>query len=112
MGSVGRVTPEFVGPVVHAASAENEGHYARDCRQSAPVWDLRICYHCHQVGHLRVNCPQLAAGPVQAPSPATLRITGGGQDGAEPPRAQGRAFQLIAEEVRAVSDAAAGMFLS
>ena len=55
---------------------------------------------------------QLAAGPVQAPASATLRITGGGQGGAEPPRAQGRAFQLVAEEVRAVPDAAAGMFLS
>ena len=88
-----------------------EGHYARDCRQSAPVQDLRICYHCHQVGHLRVNCPQLAAGPVQAPAPATLRITGGGQGGAEPPRAQGHAFQLAAEEVEAVPDATAGMFL-
>ena len=89
-----------------------EGHYARDCRQSVPIRDLRICYHCRQVGHLRVNCPQLTAGPVQAPAPATLRITGGGQGGAEPPRAQGRAFQLAAEEVRAVPDAAAGMFLS
>ena len=28
------------------------------------------------------------------------------------PRAQGRAYQLAAEEVRAVSEAAAGMFLS
>ena len=64
-----------------------EGHYARDCRQSVPVRDLRICYHCHQVGHLKVNCPQIAAGSVQAPAPATLRITGGGQGGAEPPRA-------------------------
>ena len=60
---------------------------------------------------MRVNCPRLAAGPVQAPALATLRITGGGQGGAEPPRAQGRAFQLAAEEVGAVSDAAAGMFL-
>ena len=61
-----------------------EGHYARDCRQSVPVWDLRICYHCRRVGHLRVNCPQLSAGPVQALAPATSRSSGGGQDGAEP----------------------------
>ena len=88
------------------------GALCEGCRQSAPVRDLRICYYCHQVGHLRVNCPQLAAGPVQAPLPSTLRITGGRQGGAEPPRAQGRAFQLIAEEVRAVPDATAGMFLS
>ena len=86
------------------------GHYARDCRQSVPIRDLRICYHCRQVGHLRVNYPQLSAGPVQAPAPATLRIAGGGQGGAEPPRAQGRAFRLIAEEVRAKPDVAAGMF--
>ena len=89
-----------------------EGHYARNCRQTALVRDLRICYHCHQVGHLRVNCPQLAAGPMQAPAPATLRIMGGGQGGAEPPRAQGRAFQLTTEEVREVLDASAGMFPS
>ena len=49
---------------------------------------------------------------MQAPTPATLRTTGGGQGGAEPPRAQGRAYQLAAEEVRAVPDVAAGMFLS
>ena len=61
---------------------------------------------------MRVNCPQLAAGSVQAPAPATLRITGGGQGGAEPPRAQGRVFQLVTEEVRAVPETAAGMFLS
>ena len=89
-----------------------EGHYARDCRQSVPIRDLRICYHCRQVGHLRVNCPQLSAGPVQALAPATLRITGGSQGVAEPPRAQGRAFQLIAEEVRAEPVTTAGMFPS
>lgn len=64
-----------------------EGHYAGDYRRVAPVRDSRICYHCRQDGHMRVNCPQLSAGPVQAPAPATLRISGGGQDGAEPPRA-------------------------
>ena len=61
-----------------------EGHGARDCRQSVPIRDLRICYQCRQVGHLTVNCPQLSAGPVQALAPATLRSSGGGQDGAEP----------------------------
>ena len=47
---------------------------------------------------------------MQVPAPTTLRTTGGGQGGAEPPRAQGRAFQLTAEEVRAEPDATAGMF--
>ena len=73
---------------------------------------MRISYHFHQIEHLRVNYPQLVARSVQAPAPATLRIIGGGQDGAEPPRAQGCAYQLAAEEVIAVPDAAAGMFLS
>ena len=59
-----------------------------------------------------VNCPQLVARPMQAPTPTNLRITGGGQGGAELPRAQGRAFQLTTEEVRADPDAAAGMFPS
>ena len=36
-----------------------EGHGARGCRQSVPIRDSRICYQCRQVGHLRVNCPQL-----------------------------------------------------
>ena len=89
-----------------------EGHYARDCRRSAPVRDLRICYHCHQVGHMRVNCPQLVAGPVQAPAPATLRITDGGQDGAEPQRAQGRVYLRTTEGDGTVPEAAAGMMLS
>ena len=61
---------------------------------------------------MRANCPQLVGRSVQAPAPATLRITGGGQGGAEPPRAQGRAFQLIAEEVRAEPNSATGTFPS
>ena len=61
-----------------------EGHGARDCRQSVPIRDFRICYQCRQVGHLRVNRPQFPAGPVQALASATLRSSGGGQDGAEP----------------------------
>ena len=58
---------------------------------------------------MRANCPQLVSRPVQVPALTTLRTTGGGQGGAEPPRAQGRAFQLTVEEVRAEPDAAAGM---
>ena len=89
-----------------------EGHYARDCRQSAPVQDLRICYHFHQVGHLRASCPHLVARPVRVSAPATLRIIGGGQRGVELPRARGQAFQLVAEEVRSEPDTTTGMFLS
>ena len=89
-----------------------EGHYARDCRQTTPASDMRICYHCHQVGHVKTNCPQLAARPAQAPAPTTLRIPDGRPVKTELPKAQGRAFQLTAEEVRAAPDVVAGMFLS
>ena len=74
-----------------------EGRYARDCRQSVPIRDLKICYHCRQVEHLRVNCPQLSAGPVHALAPATLRSSGGGHDGAEP---QGLRVVLISVRQR------------
>ena len=46
---------------------------------------------------------------MQAPTPTTLRITGGGQGGAEPPRAQGHTFKLTAEEVRVEPDTVASM---
>ena len=61
---------------------------------------------------MKANCPLLAAKPMQAASPATLRNTDGIPVRAEPPKAQGRAFQLTAEEARAVPDVVAGMFLS
>ncbi|CAH1418425.1 unnamed protein product [Lactuca virosa] len=50
---------------------------------------MRLCYHCDQVGHVKANCPLLAAKPVQAPMPTTLRITDGRPVRAEPPKAQG-----------------------
>ena len=61
---------------------------------------------------MRANCPLLTAKSVQAATPATLRITDGRSDKKEPPKAQGRAFQLTAEEARAAPDVVAGMFLS
>ena len=54
-----------------------EGHYARDRRQSAPVPSMRICYHCDQVGHVKVNFLLLVDKSAQAPAPATLRIIDG-----------------------------------
>ncbi|CAH1445284.1 unnamed protein product [Lactuca virosa] len=76
----------------------------------------RTCGKCGNghfgVGHLKANCPLLAAKPAQAPAPTTLRITDGRPVRAEPPKAQGRAFQLTAEEARAAPDVVAGMFLS
>ena len=41
-----------------------------------------------------------------------MRITDGRPVRAEPPKAQGRAFQLTSEEARAAPDVVAGMFLS
>ena len=59
---------------------------------------------------MKVNCPSLAASPVQAPAPATLNIKDGSQGRAEPPSARGRAFQLIAEEAKATPDVVTGIF--
>ena len=73
---------------------------------------MRLCYHCDQVGHLKANYPLLAAKPAQAPTPATLRIIDGRQGRAEPPRAQGCAFQLTIKKARVTLDVVDGMFLS
>ena len=61
---------------------------------------------------MKANCPLLAAKPVQAAASATLRIKDRRPVRAEPPKAQGLAFQLTAEEARAAPDVVAGMFLS
>ena len=60
---------------------------------------------------MKTNCPQVVARPVQAPAPATLRITVGGQGRDEPSRTKERAFQLTAEEAKTAPDVVAGMFL-
>ena len=60
---------------------------------------------------MKTNCPQLAAKPAQGPVPATMRIRDGRPVKVEPPRAQGRAFQLTAEEAKATPDVVAGTFL-
>ena len=72
---------------------------------------MRICYHCHQDGHVKTNCPQLAAKPAQGSVSATVRIGDGRPVKVEPPKVQGCAFQLTAEEAKAAPDVVAGMFL-
>ena len=59
---------------------------------------------------MKAQCPLLAARPVQAPSSATLRLTEGGQGRAEPPKAPGRAYQLVTEEIRFEPEVSFGMF--
>ena len=59
---------------------------------------------------MKAQCPLLAARSVQAPAPATLRLTDGGQGRAEPPKAPGRAYQLVTEEIRSALEVSAGMF--
>ncbi|KAI3522318.1 hypothetical protein L1887_11858 [Cichorium endivia] len=54
----------------------------------------------------------LKTGGVQAPTPATLRITDGRQGRAEAPKGKGRAFQLTAEEACTAPDVVTGTFLS
>ena len=61
---------------------------------------------------MKTNCPQLASRLAQAPALGTPRITEGIRGRPEPPKARGRAFQLIAEEARTAADVVVGMFLS
>ena len=61
---------------------------------------------------MKANCPLLTAKSAQAPAPATLRITDGRPGRAEPLKAQGRAFQVTAEEAMPASDVVADMFMS
>ena len=60
---------------------------------------------------MKAQFPLLAAKLTQASTPTTLRIADGRPVKAEPPKAQGRAFQLMAEEARAAPDVVIGMFL-
>ena len=89
-----------------------EGYYAKDCHQAAPVPTMRICYHCDHVGHLKTSCLLLASKPTQVSTPATLMIADGRPVNEEPPKAQARTFQHIAEEARAAPDVVAGTFIS
>ena len=59
---------------------------------------------------MKAQCPLLAARPVHAPAPATLRLTDGGQGRAEPLKAKGRVYQLMAEETGTVPKVMAGMY--
>ena len=84
----------------------------KDCLQAVPVQGMRLYYHCDQVGHVKANCTLLAAKPAQVSALATLRNSDGRPVKVEPPKDQGRAFQLIAEEARVAPDVVARMFLS
>lgn len=67
------------------------------CKGLSPVGSAtstRICYHCKQVGHVKAQCPLLAARLVQAQATSTLRLIDERQGRVELPRAQGRDFQL------------------
>ncbi|KAJ9541142.1 hypothetical protein OSB04_027648 [Centaurea solstitialis] len=75
------------------------GHFSHDCKET-----VKTCFHCYQPGHIKPNCPQLKGAPVQAPAPATLRITDGTTTGKSGPVTRGRAFQMTAEEAQAALD--------
>jgi len=72
---------------------------------------MMICYHCHPVGHVKTNSPQLAAKSAQGSMPATVRIRDGRPVNVEPPKAQVRAFQLMAEEAKAAPNVVTSTFL-
>ncbi|KAI3522357.1 hypothetical protein L1887_00076 [Cichorium endivia] len=81
------------------------GHMSRDCREI-----VKMCFGCNQFGHVKADCPKATSGSVRAPAPSTLRITSGGTKKPEVPKAQGRVFQLTAEEAKTASDVVAGTF--
>ena len=59
---------------------------------------------------MKAQCPLMASRSVHAPTLATLRLTDGGQGRAEPPKALGRAYQLMTEEIRSLLEVSADMF--
>lgn len=59
---------------------------------------------------MKAHCPQLAARPMQAPTPNTLQITDGCQGRDEAPRARCCSFQMTDEEAIATLDVVAGMY--
>ncbi|KAJ9556716.1 hypothetical protein OSB04_011330 [Centaurea solstitialis] len=81
------------------------GHFSRDCKEA-----VKTCFHCYQPGNIKPDCPQLKGVPVQAPAPATLRITDGTTKGKSGPTTRGRAFQLTAEEAQTAPDVITGIF--
>ena len=76
----------------------------RDCPKG-----FRVCFSCNQMGHMNVDCPQLASRAVQNLAPTTVRITNGHQAKVEASRSRGRAFQLTVEEAHTDLDVVAGM---
>ncbi|KAJ9561168.1 hypothetical protein OSB04_006328 [Centaurea solstitialis] len=75
------------------------GHFSHDCKET-----VKTCFHYYQPGHIKPHRPQLNGAPVQAPAPATLRITDGTTTGKSGPVTRGRAFQMTAKEAQAALD--------
>ena len=79
---------------------------SRECKQEAVS-----CFHCHQLGHVKANCPTLTGGGVQAPAPTTLRITDGKQGRAPVQKAKTIAYQMTAEEAAEAPRVITGTYL-
>ncbi|KAJ9557844.1 LOW QUALITY PROTEIN: hypothetical protein OSB04_012458 [Centaurea solstitialis] len=104
---MGRVTFRFVSTRFGFGS----GRVSGSClRLPALVVTVKVYFHCYQPRHIKPNCPQLNGAPVQAPAPATLRITDGTTTGKSGPITRGRAFQMTAEEAQAALDVITGIF--
>ena len=103
---------------LHASLRELELRAAVGARANerlAAATVRRLERHLDLVGRRAAHRDLLTRGDAAAHAGRLITeqlLTGGGQSGAELPRAQGHVFQLVAEEVRAVPETAAGMFLS
>ena len=88
------------GELCEGLSADSPGSGFEDLLSLSSGWTFE--------GQLSTTCCRTGAGSSTGHFEDSRRRSG--WSGA--PRAQGRAYQLAAEEVRAVPDADAGMFLS
>lgn len=60
-------------------SCGRASQFIKDC----PLGSSPVCFHCNQVGYMKVDYPTLTSGVVMAPALATLRIINGREGRAE-----------------------------
>ncbi|XP_076885127.1 uncharacterized protein LOC143534547 [Bidens hawaiensis] len=79
------------------------GHTAPEC--TSPV---NLCYNCYKPSHMKNDCPELRArnGKVAKGLRSVENVKK-----LEAPKPQGRAFQITAEEAKAIPDVVTGTFL-